>query len=460
MASLAEMEQVGERVVAREQDEQELARPAPAPPRDARIAMAAAMGNQAFGALVASGGVIARDPGPGATAAPPAAAATWDAPDFGLATQTLQARSACHRIESEARRLELAGFDGMAIYGEEARSWAESMGGAMRPLTAREATQLTEFGVEFKAEQDKAVRKVAEALVAQLTKWIDAKPISDEDLFELRETVHHQFVRSVDTDVLSQTVELVGKAEELIGEVAKWGKRAENAKHVIAQAKKLEDINKGIKEISDKVGEVKKVLELAQNIGKMTGALGKTPGGVDDIGAMEAALDVADFAVSKLEVPGFKQLWDGYIFKAAKICLKQLRALKEQLYKGDRAEGVRFFFEQSRGRATAPSIKDAYFHGVDPSQHFPGGQPMLDFMWRLMRDPDSVSSVPAGIEDFFVEWRDQMNAGAGEKLESDDDITNLWNVFSRERAPNIVGWLRRNRDEAWVKLYGGMPKPD
>ena len=26
----------------------------------------------------------------------------------------------------------------------------------------------------------------------------------------------------------------------------------------------------------------------------------------------------------------------------------------------------------------------------------------------------------------------------GEELESDDSISNLWNVFSRERAPNIV----------------------
>ena len=47
-----------------------------------------------------------------------------------------------------------------------------------------------------------------------------------------------------------------------------------------------------------------------------------------------------DFAISKIEVPGFKQLWEGYIFKAAKICVQQLRALKEIIYKGDREGGI------------------------------------------------------------------------------------------------------------------------
>lgn len=269
----------------------------------------------------------------------------------------------------------------------------------------------------------------------------------------MRETVHHQFVRGADTDVIAQTVDLISTVQRLIKEVEKWTGRAGKAKYVIEQAKRIDDIHKGIKEISGKVGEAKEIVELAENIGK-------TPGGMDDIGAMEGALGAMDFVISKLQVPGFKQLWDSYIYKAAKLCLSQLRGRKEQLYKGDRQEGVRLFFEQHRNARAAPDIKDAYFHGIDPAQHFPGGQPMLTFMWGLMRNPDSITSVPAVVEDFFVEWRKSMNAGAGEQLESDDSIGNLWNAFSRERAPNIVGWLRRNRNDAWVKLYGGMPPPN
>jgi hypothetical protein len=414
--------------------------------------MAAAVGNQAFSKLV-----VARAPD---TAAPAqAATTTWNVPDWGLATQTLQARSGCSFLESRGRELLNAGFNEFELLVTEARDWNAALGPGLRPLTADEARQLSGFGSDFKAAHDKAIRQIAEALVKQLTSWLNTKPISDEDLFELRETIHHQFVRAVDTDVLARTVALVDTAENFVGEVEKWSGRAAKAKHVFEGAKRLEDVHKGIKEISDQVGEVKKLLHLAQDLGRMTGALGRTPAGVDDIGAMEAALDVMDFAVSKIEVPGFSQLWSGYILKVSKICLQQLRAIKEQLYKGDRQGGVRLFFMEHRGDDVAPDIRQAFFHGVDSGQHFPGGQPMLDFMWRLMRAPDAITSVPAGIEDFFVTWRDEMNAGVAEKLESDDSITNLWNVFSRERAPNIVPWLKGHRQEAWVKLYGGMPAP-
>jgi hypothetical protein len=33
-------------------------------------------------------------------------------------------------------------------------------------------------------------------------------------------------------------------------------------------------------------------------------------------------------------------------------------------------------------------------------------------------------------------------------------------VFSRERAPNILPWLKKNREDVWIKLYGGMPAPN
>jgi hypothetical protein len=39
-----------------------------------------------------------------------------------------------------------------------------------------------------------------------------------------------------------------------------------------------------------------------ESMGKMTGAIGETPAGVDDIGALDGALDVMDFAVPKIEV--------------------------------------------------------------------------------------------------------------------------------------------------------------
>jgi hypothetical protein len=421
-------------------------------PSDGLRKLATDIGNRQFSAAV-----VARD----ARSAPIQQQATpgWTVAGWGLATQTAQARIMCWRIDSEARNLEGAGFDRFGVLADEARSWSNALSGDIRALTSDEARQLTDFGHDFTTEREKAIRILVDSLVRQLSQWLKAQPISDEDLFDMRETVHHQFARGADTDVIAKSVELISTVHGLIKEVEKWAGRAAKAKYMIEQAKQLEDIHKGIKEISGKVGDAKKIVELVRNIGKMTGALGKTPSGLDDIGALEGTLDAMDFVISKLQVPGFKQFWDGYIYKATKLCLSQLRALKEQLYKGDRQGGVRLFFQENSAAPSAPDIRKAYFHGIDPAQHFPGGQLMLNFMWSLMKDPESVRSVPAAVEDFFVEWRDQMNAGSGEQLESDDSIGNLWNAFSRERAPNIVGWVRRNRNDVWVKLYGGMPAP-
>ena len=313
--------------------------------------------------------MIARDPGPGRHRRTAAGERELERPpDWGLATQTLQARSRVqpYRFDAGPQEHVFAGFDELgSTKRKEARTWdGGRWASTFAPLTAQEATQAHRVrrASSRRSKTRRSARSPRRSSAAERSST--AKPIYERTSSSSRDgpppvRAQHRHGR------VSQTVELIGKAEEFIGEVEKWtGERGERARKLSSQAKKLEDIHRGQGDL-DKVGEVKKVADLAKNIATLTGAIGKTPGGVDDIGAMEAALDVMDFAVSKIEVPGFKQLWDGYIFKAAKICLKQLRALKEQLYKGDREGGVRFFFEQNRGEQTAPSIKDAYFHGVD-----------------------------------------------------------------------------------------------
>jgi hypothetical protein len=427
----------------------------PAPAVDPRLAVTSGLGNQAFAQVVRA--TLARNPGAGtATAAP---ATGWIYEGY-VATTAYQSNSFLQQIRVEAYELNQAGHTQFQLLMEEADSWNAALGSSpSRQLTPDEVRQLTEFGREYRQAYEPTVRRISEALVKQLSAYAAAKPIDEKALFDLRESIHHQFVRGAESDVISKTSELLGKTEDLLGEVKKWTGHAAEAKDLIAQAKKLEDIDKAVANIKGKVGQAKKVTDLAKSIAKMTGAIGNTPAGGDDIGALEAGLDVIDFAVSKVEIPGFKQLWEGYIFKAAKICVQQLRALKEIIYKGDREGGIAFFFEEHRNDPKAPDIKKAFFHGIDEGQHFPGGQAMFDFMWKLMREPDSVTKVPDGIEDFFVKWREGMNAGVSYELESDDSAGNLWNVFSRERAPNIVVWLRLNRQAAWIKLYGGMPAP-
>jgi hypothetical protein len=64
-----------------------------------------------------------------------------------------------------------------------------------------------------------------------------------------------------------------------------------------------------------------------------------------------------------------------------------------------------------------------------------------------------MNVVPFEVEDFFLDRRDELNAGAEGELELD------FNWTGRDRAPNLVRWLKRNRHQVWIKLYGGMPAP-
>jgi hypothetical protein len=428
--------------------------PATVAPLVATVSVAARIGNRAFAAQ------LHRAPPTGATAAPPTqGSGTWTAPaDWGKATTHAEAIPLLFRIRGDAGDLKGAGFDDLGVTVDEAQTWIGYLGtdpgAALRDDDAR---KLTDFGHEFEDKQRAALQQVVQAVVTQLSEW-SGPPISDDDLFDLREAVHEQF-KNEKKDMLENASELLKSVTEFSEKAGKWSGYAAKAQEALKAGKSLKELNEAIEGISKEVKGVKTYFDLAHNIGIMVGKLGGTPAGIDDVAAVSATLEVMDFTVGKLGVPGFNLLWGGYILPMAKACLKGIQSLKGILYKQDREGGVRLFFEEHRGDATAPKIDDALFHG-DSGQHFPGGQAMLNFMWQLIREPDLVTSVPGGIEDFFLKWREEMGAGEDEQIQSDSSWKNLWNLFSHEHSPNLVPWLQRHADEAWIKLYGGMPKPD
>lgn len=415
--------------------------------------LAGLAGNRAVAGLL----TVSREPA--GTATPETG--RWVDPDGRVITGTVGASIRLLALRQEAEELQTSGVGDFALAVEEAnaRIAALSAGGADRALTATEASGLTAFSQEFAQQRQAAVRAVAQAIIGQLSDWLN-RPISDDDLFDLREYVHKAFVSTTNTDAITQATKLLSDAKETVDEVETWSGRAAKAADWLGTAKRLADVHAAVESISKYVGTATKFTTLARNVGRMTGTLGGTPAGTDDVLAMEGAIGTIDFVISMGKVPGLDQLWGGYISKAAKACLAALRSLKDVLYTKDRHEGVALFFAQHRNDPVAPQISEALVHGVETGRHFPGGQAMLDFMWRLMQAPDSVVAVPSGIEDFFVKWRKQMGAGVeGEKIRTDASWSNLWNAFGRDESPNLVPWLRAHRGDAWVKLYGGMPPP-
>ena len=332
--------------------------------------MAAAMGNQAFGALVASGGVIARDPGPGATAAPPAAAATLGRP--GLRPRHADPPGALRlppdRVRGPPARARRLRRDGDLRRGGALLGRVDGRRHAAAHRARGDAAHRVRGGVQGQQTRRSArsprrsSRSSRSGSTPSRSRTRTCSSCADGPPPVRAERRHGRPL---------PTVELVGKAEELIGEVAKWGKRAETrqARHRAGEEARGHqqgdqgDLRQGRRgQEGPRAGaEHRQDDRRARQDARRRGRHRRDGGG-----ARRRRLRRLQARGARLQAAV-----DGYIFKAAKICLKQLRALKEQLYKGDRAEGVRFFFEQSRARDGAVH-QDAYFHGVDPSQHFPG----------------------------------------------------------------------------------------
>ena len=406
------------------------------PPRDDRLTLPAMIGNQAFTAVVARFGNTAT--------------ATWTGPHrLGTAGNALEASMILAAIRSQAAELGAAGFEGFEIMAAEAEDRQGVLGWSpARRLTADEVEDLTEFGQEFDDATAPALAEVAGTVVRQLADWTAPK-LTDARLGALREAVHDEFVHGDGEDAVGDAVELLARAEELVGEIEKWVGRAAAAAELVGKAKRLTAIHEGIELISGRLGDALTLVELAQDIARLPGD--------DEVGAIEGAIGVADFVISKSGVPGLSQLWDGYIGKAAELCLERVDGITAAVYRADREGDIAMFFEQHRRDVSAPDISRASTH-FNQEEHFPGGQTVFNYMWQAMRDPDQLDShpmnvVPFELEDYFLERRDELNAGAKGELESD------FNWTGRDTAPNLVRWLKRNRHQVWIKLYGSMPPP-
>jgi hypothetical protein len=432
-------------------------RAAPAPVARAplpQVQLASAIGNHAFTAMIARNGPDA------ATAAPPAAAPAWRAPmDLGTISTQERAAEACARLALEAGEMMEMGFRGeFRLLHEEAmgraQQWRE---GGATALTANEVEQLSQFGQEFHEAHQAALREVAGRIVAQLLRW-NNPPLTEDDLFELREATHERFTAG-DEGALEQIAEFGEKIEEITGAINDWVGYGATAIGLVRQAERLEQIQEAIDGIHSRIEEATQIITLARDVARLAGAIGDGPTGPDPIAQVEAGLGVMDFVVGRFEVPGITQLWNGYILEGARAALRGLRHVLDTYYQRERGSEVRFFFDQNRRRAQAPNIIDSLARYGNLSRHFPGGQPVFDYMWQVMRGESP--SLPDDVEDYFVENMDVFNAGMGRtnQIETDSSVGNLWNVFTRTESPNLRAWIRDNKDEVWERLYGGMPTP-
>jgi len=164
--------------------------------------------------------------------------------------------------------------------------------------------------------------------------------------------------------------------------------------------------------------------------------------------------------MSKTSVPVIGQWWSGYIRPCAELALDKLQKLDDMIDKSTRSNLADEWWQRASKGMSAPNITESGLQGALLTKVFPGGQPMLNFMWSLFRGnpPDSVPEV---VQKHMLKFRKQFNAGQPEadQLQTDSAWSNAWNLFGDEKSPNLKAWMLKNKETIWGMQYGALPHP-
>jgi hypothetical protein len=434
------------------------------------IAKSDVRSGSAGGTTLRENGTLHRQGAPPQTIAP--ASLSWK-PPFGLDLVTThdEAREATLaiyiRIANLNSELKKAGetdaADKLDVIAEEASARTQSLAGAT-PITEKEANDLTEFGKDADKADKEAIgilsRKTEEGL-APIANAAPPDTSAIED--QLAESLHDAF-RKGSTDrigELKETIEKLKKYKEKVSSTLTWAKRAAAAAKAAKTVEQLENAIGKLESAGGVLNKVSEVLTAAHAFATITGLDNKAVSSTQDaINKFQAGLDTIDLAMGFFKaVPLIGTLWSSYYMPVTKECLRLIGVIDRYQDIENRQLGLLEFWEQrsSGGRKSgqAPTIPSYLL------DNFPGGQPVLDFMFAIMHD--GVPQPTSAVEKYFLEHRELFNV----KQESSDKLEGEggshwykpWTWGDEETLKNLVPWVQRNRRTVWSMLYGSL-SPD
>jgi hypothetical protein len=109
---------------------------------------------------------------------------------------------------------------------------------------------------------------------------------------------------------------------------------------------------------------------------------------------------------------------------------------------------------EARSRGIAPRIPEG------GTSFFPGGQPVLDFVFAVMIG--GSPAVTPVVEQFFLQHLELFNAGRGRGSELEATGSHWYNPASwldEDHIPGLLGWVQTHRSQVWAMLYGNIPVP-
>lgn len=378
--------------------------------------------------------------------------------DAGLAALVMSDRM------SSIQRIVPAGYDTTAL-ANSARSISTLIRqmGTEGDLTQDNINQLNIYTVYAETAMENALTAIRQEIRLNLRSLASPPDTSGLDQMEARiaEQLHTTFINGANDSAVASLragLDAINDYKSKADTVATWAGRVTS----MVGASRINEMITRFSTNSELLGQgltrLRQVVQAADVVQSLATA-NHTDVGTNQhsLAQFRAAVDAIDLAMSFASaVPLIGTLWSDFYAPMTRSILNMLEIIFNlQDRQGREMQMVEWMtnnsVDPSSGRA--PRITPGL------QQYFPGGQPVLDFMYVLMNDGDPA--VTPAVDSYFREHLGQFNAGLGDRdqlqTESDSTWYNPLSWGSEERTVNLVSWLRQNGRTVWAQLYGDLP---
>ena len=328
--------------------------------------------------------------------------------------------------------------------------------GAENPLSEKDMRDVTVMGSLASGAYSERMDEIAQKLLTDLEP-IEARPTDGEE-DQLAEELHNRFrtgdVQGIES--VKQGIDRLRSFTKSTIKVVEWANRVRAVVKMVGPGtgdfgapEEVSKLLQGKSALQEGLGYANQMLLAAKLIGDID-EIGHDRAGSIDAAAdeMGAAMDAVNLGLTFVKgVPLLGDLWSKYYMPLTEACLKGIKVL------------ARYADEENRQLAfvdwqLAPSKGDVPKIPKENLGNFLGGQPVFDYMYRLVNDIGPQMSDE--VEDFFVANHEAFLQAVARRTRSRPRAGAIGTTRSRggdrETSPNLAQWLPAHREPVVVEL--------
>jgi len=390
----------------------------------------------------------------------------WNMPfEFGTARDREQARMGVLRLMIRLHNLEAdynrANWDSEAqqqfsLLLDEGRSYNTlfESGGA---LTAGDVSNLTGYGQEITQFYNTRVGEMRARMQRDIQPLTQARTTNTEQMEnDLAEAMHNAFIEgSVDRiGPIRDAIDKIKDYNEKVQQVLSYASNIAGRIRMARTAEALSSLSEGAGSLGGVISRVSQVINAARAITTLTGIDNQAAGEAQNsLNQFEAGLNAIDVAMSFASgIPLIGTLWSSYYYPVAQACIRMLRQIARIQDRQMRELSLVEWMSRPRPAGRPPTIPEGL------SRFFPGGQPVLDFMYAVVNDGNPA--VTPAVERFFLQHRNLLSAGLRRGAQLESEGSRWYNPFSwgeDEHITNLLPFVQAQSDSVWSMLYGSLP---